>query len=89
MHHTFQTWAGPVITIALNKSIPNFALSLNISKFSLMFLTFIFVFVMDKFVIMRKTGKSEKETSSETLIETNKEALAEVAAGEEEKKTEV
>lgn len=82
----FQTWAGPVITIALNKTIPNYALCLNISKFSLMFLTFILVFVMDKFVIMRKTDKNKKATSSEVLIETDKEAALEAAADEEEKK---
>lgn len=60
----FQTWAGPAITIALNKSISNYALCLNISKFSLMTVTFVFVFLMDKFVIMRKAknnGEAEKE----------------------------
>ena len=75
----FQTWAGPAITIALNKSIANYALCLNISKFSLMTLTFVFVFLMDKFVIMRK----KKNTDSENL-EIIKEAVLEIAA--EEKK---
>lgn len=77
----FQTWAGPAITIALNKSIANYALCLNISKFSLMTLTFVFVFLMDKFVIMRKTGKNE-DKPSETPEGEIEEAVMEIAAEE-------
>ncbi len=56
-----QIWSGPLLTGVLVKAgVSNHALASNISKFSWMFMSFVVVFVMDKFVIMRNTDKKKK-----------------------------
>lgn len=64
-----QIWSGPLLTgVLYNAGVPAVWAS-NLSKFSWMFMSFIVVFLMDKFVIMRNTG-DEDDDKVDYLCET-------------------
>ncbi len=72
-----QIWSGPLLTgVIVNAGLKNTDLAANISKFAWMFMSFVVVFVMDKFVIMRNTDKKGKAVSdAEEAIEEVEEAI--------------
>jgi len=50
-----QTWSGPILQQKFDEGIHNKDISLLLAKFLWMFMAFLFVFPMNKYVIMRKT----------------------------------
>lgn len=62
-----QTYTGPLMVIAIDKWLNNPALSGTLGKLIWMFLSFVIIFPMNKFVIMRK--KKEPEETAEAVQE--------------------
>ena len=60
-----QTYTGPLLVTQISKIINNPDISGLLGKFIWMFLTFIIVFVMSKFVIMRRVEPKAKEKKEE------------------------
>lgn len=75
-----QIWSGPLLAGEFVKAgLKNHDLAANISKFLWMFMSFVFVFIMDKFVIMRNTDKKDKkavEGDATAESEASEEAVA-------------
>lgn len=57
-----QTYTGPLIVIAIDKWLNNAALSGTLGKLIWMFLSFVIIFPMNKFVIMRKKKQPAAES---------------------------
>ncbi|MFA5449816.1 MAG: hypothetical protein WC292_05205 [Clostridia bacterium] len=62
-----QTYTGPIIVTALERLLNNPDLSSLLGKFIWMFASFCIVFVMNKFVIMRKYDEEEEHEEQLTV----------------------
>lgn len=56
-----QTYTGPLMVIAIDKWLNNAAISGTLGKLIWMFLSFVIIFPMNKFVIMRKKKEPAEE----------------------------
>lgn len=56
-----QTWSGPIIVTWFDSFIHNSGVSGFLGKFLWMFISFLIVFPMNKYVIMRRVDKKEPE----------------------------
>ena len=61
-----QTWSGPILVEWMDSIIHNSDISGLLSKLLWMFISFLIIFPMSKYVIMRKVDKEEEQSEDAT-----------------------